>query len=749
MSTRRPGWRRLDDERSGLIGKRRPNQSTASVLMTIGAVVLAAILITTFVLSIVGLVRSEEAHSKINDRQKTTEYNISEVNRILFPYSSGWATDYYQSLFPNGVNNSINGNIPPLNNYYQTIYSLPLGDMNALYRRIDRTTWDAASDDDVLSGSRDYCTKGQYKTFLASELQLYLDGIPPPGQLTGSLYPPFGHVSGTVGWTHKSGRHIIAVGLNNALLVIDADQLAKYKGHMNYEQAVSRNIVLARFGLPHSLWHEVEHFGKDGEAQDWIMVTQETAVVSAGILIVDATDLNNIHITNLNQQAPNGGLTDVSTIYNSIPMWLNPGTPVPGFDPSCPEFKDDGGITMACHYLRKEHGYINATGRSIMWVTGCQHFTLFAGSSCPSPPYQGAYELDLNPIVPLGEVPIGHSRRRMVRNTRSKPKRRKIDGKSLLRKLTSTRHQNLFPQGGIVTEADALSHGPGRTFAIDVSNPAQVFRVPGASIEDGTYCHDFTTVRQNGRIYGFCSEIYSEYWPIWDITDLSTISSSHEVSRYIPPPLYTNDARVEGVYESSACWAHSITFDISGTVAYAACENPGLPLHVVDVSNVFDPKLLRYITLDYARGALWHEGQAYRPNQGLDGIDVLYMALYDQGLAAIDTYGENARNPKIVGQLSNAGRTLGDGTMIHKTATDYYGGYWGVHPIHGWKGYVTGSSWGELYHPDDQQTDLGFGGNWWDVRVAKEYEVKINPDNALILMTSFPISSNTKDGFKK
>lgn len=701
--------------------------------------VMLAVLVAIAAISI-GIVALVKADGK-EKAQQTTEYNITEVNRIIFPSANDWYLKQWRAVFPNGITSDIKGDITTTG-FVLTELAPPLGFLGELFRYGSRAEYDAAGPNDPLTsrfGPAVVCTKSEYDTYLAARLKMYTDSIPPPGQLTGAVLPPFGPVSGTVGWTHKSGRHLIAAGVMNTLLVIDADELAKYSGPMNYEQAVQRNIILARFALPINLWHEVEHYGRDGQAQDWIAVTQEFSAVTAGILFVDATDLSNIHMVNLNQHAPNGGLTYMAPVVNAVPYWGNPGTPVDNFDPSCPKFKDDGGLVAGVHFLRKEHGYVNATGRSVIWFTGVMEFSNFKDSACVAPP-DPPYSFDLDAPVSLPEPPdtFGQSRRRAIASAKKKIM-------ATASAVNNTRNLlQAFSRASLRTLKDELRSHQGTlpTVALDVYDPAHPRRIPGARVTS-MYCHDFTAMKQAGRFYGVCSAIPLHRWTVFDITNLNAVETTPPVSNYYAPTLHHLGAVAPDVPGSARCLAHSITFDVSETVGYATCETSGWPMLVLDMSNVRDIRLKSFIQVPGSY-PLWHEGQPARPKQGRGTYDVLYMANYEDGVVALDTYGENAANPKIVGALKNAGRTLADGTMLSiATSGNPAGGFWGVHPIHGWETYLAAASHGILYHGSEEATNFGFNGNPNDVREASFYSVPINPDNAVVMMRSVPLKEST------
>lgn len=612
---------------------------------------------------------------------------LKEVARVVFCNGVPYFNEYWNAVFPDGITRELPGGerekVPvtsdQLGGYFYVNGGSRLGAFQNVYRNISVDDYNAAGQNDIV-GSGNTGTKAEYEKFLEGFLKMYTDSIPKPGEFQGVL-PPIGSGAGVVAWKHRSGTEIGVGSLINGVVIYNLDRMKEYPGTMTYQEAIERGIILKFVATPINGWHEIEHTGPSF-GPDWIYVITENAAVSAGLMIIDATDLDDIKVTNLDQSAPNGGLVNVGLPeYGLHPRYLNVGKKVEPYNPKCPKF-EGGGLFVGAHFLRKENGYINVTNRNVIWFVGTLLFNDFLGSECIPPrlavnnftnePYLYGYPSECPPCCTSDN------------SIRSKTM---VSSKAI---SLNERQQRLLGPGALESDDAAVRNRV--AFAADKTDPANPVPIEG-SLWSRAYLHDINFLTRGDKIYGFGCAIFNDTIYVIDITDLNNVGIFDYVSRYIHPRPYFNPFDTQPGF-NGVNLPHSITFDLSERFAYVFNENYGVPGLVLDVSDIRNIRLIRYLDIPGRPGVLLHEGSHERDVS--KGIDRLYIAAYNDGVLVLDTFGKNAANPKIIAYNSASVTTGLDNAQWSNNST--FSGFWGAHPVHGGLNYCVGHSQSSFYY---------------------------------------------------
>jgi hypothetical protein len=488
---------------------------------------------------------------------------------------------------------------------------------------------------------------------------------------------PYGAFSGGYVFTHPiSGKKVGVAGAKNGTLFIDIDKMSQFSGSMTYEEAVLNGIVILFSPSTWNLWHEYS------QVDNFVIHIQEELPVSNGIQVFDLSDpYNPIVLTGKNSDLFDGSFIGQP---HRIHDWNTPGQ------------------IQGAHFLEVERNV--GVNRDVMWLCGITNLgqgntptqpkNLIARNNKPEP-YDLSYPPDCFDETVTSNIP--------VENVKPKSSAKSVE--------------NLNPLVSAKT-GDAQRHLYGKVVrAFDTSV------LPDLSpITDWTraYAHDAEPFTRDGRVYLAISAINSISVYIVDVTDLNNLDPVSFVN-YISFPTMLQDlykwiASDHGPTDQP----HSVNMSRCGNFMYVFSEQVGAPLYTVDIH---DFSQMRFVNKTYFPdyGTIMHE--ATRELVPEKGIDRLWVACYDKGVAVYDVSDPNRLSPKLLASNGAATRTSPPGDI---DTNRHLNGYW-TFSVVGKNNLGAGTLMGDHW---TRERELAA---WDGLEPFIPAETKVNSDSAYVL----------------
>ena len=497
---------------------------------------------------------------------------LKEVCRIVYDDSTQIVTDAFNTCLLSKYE---------ITTWFSLIFESDLGLIDRLTNMYTPTEFDASATFDILGL---IFTKEEYLEYVAVLYNL----------LRNYSTVPYGPCSGCdiyYSYKHPNTRFLIA-SVTNGTIIIDGNKLAKEKGQMSYNQAVSKGIIIKFIPSTWNTWHEYIQVGH------YIYHIQEDRAVSNGMQIINMCDPYDPYVSKGNNL----------TFDNNNHRWHDRYT----------------GNFQGAHFLQKENY------RPYVWING----------ATPLDAWKKEYAF---------MFPTNYECETIMTDDRSIAKTKAIKPKTITKDITTkatTTKNALNSRHPTTDKIRESSHPYGRVvFGYDVCEPKTPKII---AIWHRVYAHDAKVLKRGCKYYLVMSAIFNESIYFIDITNPCHVDPLDKILYFCLPKLqgYPNLIGNEG-FEAIP---HSVYFSECGNFMYLFNENYDLNIYIFDISDICNARIIDEYRIPRF-GSIIHEARReFIPSRG---IDRLVIAAYDAGGIILDIH-KNPAKPKLIGWNQSA-----------------------------------------------------------------------------------------------